>query len=254
MLEMSMGRAVTDRSERFFYLKATLILYVVWIAVFELVGNVAKTLPARDLSLSLDRQIPFIAAFIWPYVLTHFWPFLPFAAVTDWHRVNRAFLAIVLSNLTAYLVYILLPVAFPRPEFGTGLSEKLLAWYYKIDFFPGANKLPSNHVAFVWITTIACLRQRLGRVGDGVVIAGAALVTISTVLIKQHIILDAALGVVWGLASWAAAGRLYPALGGIGVSPAEGLKRLVHKISPPMFAYLAALMLVALFVLRKEGP
>jgi len=245
---------VTDRSERLFYLKATLLLYVAWIAVFELVGNVAKTLPTRDLSLPVDRAIPFVAGFIWPYLLTHLWPFLPFAAVDDWHRVNRAFLAIVLSNLTAYLVYILLPVAFARPELGTSLPERVLAWYYKADFYPGANKLPSNHVAFVWITTIACLKQRLGRAGDGLVLAGAAVVTASTVLVKQHIFLDAALGVVWGLACWTLAGRLYPALAGPGVSPAEGLKRLVRKVAPPMFAYLAALVLVALFLLRKGAP
>lgn len=239
-----------DASERVFYLKATLILYVVWFAFFELVGNVAKTLPTRDLSLPIDRHIPFVAVFIWPYLLTHVWPFLPFAAVTDWHRVNRAFLAILLSNMTAYLVYVLVPVAFPRPELGTSLSERLLAWYYHVDFYPGANKLPSNHVAFVWITSIACLRQRLGRIGDAAVLAGAALVTASTVLVKQHIFLDAVLGIVWGLACWTVAGRLYPAIAGPAAAPPEGLKRLARKAAPPTLVYMAALILFAIFVLR----
>lgn len=241
---------MTDRPERLFYLKATLLLYVVWIAVFELVGNVAKTLPTRDLSLPIDRAIPFIPLFMGPYLLTHVWPFLPFAAVTDWHRVNRAFLAIFLSNMTAYLVYILLPVAFARPELGASLPERVLAWYYRVDFYPGANKLPSNHVAFVWITTIACLKQRLGRAGDGLVLAGAAVVTASTVLVKQHIFLDAVLGVVWGFACWAAAGRLYPALAGPLSTPAEGLKRVARKIALPMVLYLTGLVLFAIFVLR----
>ena len=245
---------MTGQSERLFYLKATLILYVVWIAVFELVGNVAKTLPTVDLTLPIDRHIPFIALFMWPYLLTHVWPFLPFAAVTDWHRVNRAFLAILLSNMTAYLVYMLIPVAFPRPELGTTLAERLLAWYYRIDFYPGANKLPSNHVAFVWITSIACLRQRLGRIGDGLMLMGAAVVTVSTLFVKQHIFLDAVLGVIWGLACWSVAGRLYPVIVGPGATPAEGLKRLARKVALPMLLYLTVLILFAVFVLRREAP
>jgi membrane-associated phospholipid phosphatase len=241
---------MTGASERLFYLKATLALYAVWIIVFEIIGNVAKTLPTRDLSLPIDRLIPFIPLLMYVYLLTHVWPFLPFAAVTDWHRVNRAFLAIFLSNMTAYLVYMLVPVAFPRPELGTSLAEKLLAWYYKVDFYPGACKMPSNHVAFVWITTIACLGQRLGRIGDGLMLVGAAVVTASTVLVKQHIFIDAVLGVVWGLACWAAAGRLYPALVGPGATASESLKRLVRKIALPMVLYLAVLILFAIFVLR----
>jgi membrane-associated phospholipid phosphatase len=152
--------------------------------------------------------------------------------------------------MTAYLVYMLVPVAFPRPELGTSLAEKLLAWYYKVDFYPGACKMPSNHVAFVWITTIACLGQRLGRIGDGLMLVGAAVVTASTVLVKQHIFIDAVLGVVWGLACWAAAGRLYPALVGPGATASESLKRLVRKIALPMVLYLAVLILFAIFVLR----
>jgi membrane-associated phospholipid phosphatase len=244
---------MTGTGERLFYLKATLILYAVWIAVFELIGNIAKTLPTVDLTLPVDRLIPFVPLFMWPYLLTHAWPFLPFAAVTDWHRVNRAFLAIFLSNMTAYLIYMLVPVAFARPELGTSLAERVLAWYYRVDFYPGACKMPSNHVAFIWITSIACLGQRLGRIGDGIVLIGAAVVTASTVLVKQHIFVDAVLGVVWGFACWVAAGRLYPALAGPFATPPEGLKRLARKIALPMALYLTALVLFAVLVLRRPS-
>jgi len=237
--------------ERLFYLKATLVLYAAWALVFELVGHVANTLPTVDLTLPLDRRIPFIAVFVWPYILCHVWPFLPFAALKDWHRANRAFLAILLANLTAYLVYILIPVAFPRPELGTSLSDQVLAWYYKVDFYPGANKLPSLHVAFIWITAIACRKQRLGRVGDGLVLLGAALITLSTLFVKQHILLDAVLGIAWGFAAWFAAGRLYPSLVGPAGAPADALKRLVRKAVPATLIYLVILLLVAAFVLRR---
>ena len=237
--------------ERLFYLKATLLLYAAWALVFELVGHVAETLPTVDLTLPLDRRIPFIALFVWPYVLCHAWPFLALAALKDWHRFNKAFLAILLANLTAYIVYILMPVAFPRPELGTGLSDRLLAWYYQVDFYPGANKLPSLHVAFIWITAIACRKQRLGRVGDGLVLLGAALITLSTLFVKQHIVLDVVLGTAWGFAAWFAARRLYPSLVGPVGEPAEALKRMIRKTAPATLICIVILVLVAVFVVRR---
>jgi membrane-associated phospholipid phosphatase len=237
--------------ERLFYLKATLLLSAAWALVFELVGHVAETLPTVDLTLPLDRRIPFIALFIWPYVLCHAWPFLALVALKDWHRFNKAFLAIMLANLTAYIVYILMPVAFPRPELGTGLSDRLLAWYYQVDFYPGANKLPSLHVAFIWITAIACRKQRLGRVGDGLVLVGAALITLSTLFVKQHIVLDVVLGTAWGFAAWFAARRLYPSLVGPVGEPAEALKRMIQKTAPIALIWVGILVLVALFVVRR---
>lgn len=240
--------------ERLFYLKATLLLFIAWVAVFELVGNVAKNLPTVDLTLPLDRRIPFVAAFVWPYILCHVWAFLMIVALKDFHRANRAFLAVLLSNLTAYLVYILVPVAFPRPELGPGLSDQILAWYHRLDFYPGANKLPSNHVAFIWIIATACRRQRFGRIGDLLLPLGASLITVATLFVKQHVVLDAALGMVWGFAAWFAAGRLYPAIVDPSVAPADGLKRLVHKVGPATLAYLAILLGIAAFVLGGWPP
>jgi membrane-associated phospholipid phosphatase len=237
--------------ERLFFLKATVFLYAAWVLIFELVGHVAESLPTTDLTLSLDRRIPFIAWFVWPYVFCHIWPFLPFVTLKDWHQFNKAFLAILLANLTAYVVYILIPVAFPRPELGTSLSDRVLAWYYQLDFYPGANKLPSLHVAFIWITAIACRKQRLGRVGDGLVLLGAALITVSTLFVKQHILLDVVLGMAWGFAAWFAARRLYPLLVGPVGEPAGALKRLLRKTAPAALLYVVIVVLVAAFVLRR---
>ncbi len=50
---------MVKRGERLFYLKASLVVYAVWILVFECVGRYAATLPTRDVTLGLDRAIPF---------------------------------------------------------------------------------------------------------------------------------------------------------------------------------------------------
>jgi len=53
-------------AEKRFYLKTSLLFYLAWILVFEMVGKAAATLPTRDLTLGLDRMIPVAAVFVCP--------------------------------------------------------------------------------------------------------------------------------------------------------------------------------------------
>jgi membrane-associated phospholipid phosphatase len=142
-------------------------------------------------------------------------------------------------------VYILYPIAFPRPVLGTSLSDMVLALEYKVDFYPGANKLPSLHVAFAWIVYLACRRQRLSRAGDAAVFATAALITAATLFVKQHIVLDAAAGVAWGFGAWAVAGRAYPVLADPAGEPRREFLRLVRRIAPAAAALVILTLLLA---------
>jgi len=94
------------------------------------------------------------------------------------------------------------PIAFPRPELGQSLSERLLSLIYKVDFHPGANKLPSLHVTFTWIIYLVCHKQQLKRLGDALLFFFALLITLSALLVKQHTILDVIAGIFWAIASW----------------------------------------------------
>lgn len=196
--------------DRFDYLKLSLLIYSAWIIIFEAVGLYALNLPTRDLSLPLDHRLPLISEFIWPYLLCYVFPFLPLFVVKDWHRFNRALLAIILANAAAFLFYLFLPVAFPRPALGTGLSDRVLDLQFRYDFQPGANKLPSLHVAFAWIVYLVCRKQGLGNGRERLIGLAAALISVSTVFVKQHIVLDALAGAALAFAAWFAAGLLYP--------------------------------------------
>ena len=237
---------MVSRADRLFYLKASLIVYAAWILVFELIGRYAASLPTRDVTIGLDRALPFVSAFIWPYELCYVFPFLPLLVLEDWHRFNRAIVAFLLANLTAYAVYLWYPIAFPRPGLGTTLSDMMVALEHKVDFYPGANKLPSLHVAFAWIVCLACRRQRLSRAGDAAVFLTAGLITAATLFVKQHIVLDVAAGVAWGVAAWAAAGCLYPLLADPAGEPRREFLRMIRKAGP------AALVLLLLLVMAAE--
>ncbi len=239
---------------RLHYLRVSLLAYVVWIIVFEAVGYYAATLPTRDLSLPLDRQIPLIPAFIWPYLLCYIFPFLPLVVVKDWHRFNRAFLAIILANAAAFLVYIWLPIAFPHPELGPSFSDRILELQFRYDFQPGANKLPSLHVTYAWIVYLVCKKQGLGRIREGLIFMTAVLISVSTLFVKQHILLDVLAGAAWAFASWFAAGRLYPRLAAAGVGPAGVLKRIITTAALPLLPYTVVLVFLADLYYRRILP
>ena len=240
--------------ERLCYIRVSLLAYLVWIIVFEAVGYYAATLPTRDVTLPLDRRIPLISAFIWPYLLCYVFPFLPLVIVKDWHRFNRALLAVILANAAAFLIYILLPIAFPHPEFGSSLSDRALALQFRYDFKPGANKLPSLHVTYAWIVFLLCKKQGLGLVRERLIFLTAALISVSTLFVKQHIFLDVLAGAAWAFAAWFAAGRLYPRLAAASTSPAEALKRLILRAALPLLLYTAILIFLADLHYRRILP
>src|SRR4030043_1750344 len=217
------------KRERGFYIKVILFVYFIWLIVFEVVGWYAAILPTRDFSSYIDEQIPLIPEFVWPYVLCYVFPFLPLFVVKDWHRFNRALLSIILANLSAFVVYLIIPIAFPRPELGQSLSERLLSFIYGVDFHPGANKLPSLHVTFTWIVYLVCRGQRLNPLGDGIVFFFAVVITLSALFVKQHIIVDVVVGVFWAFSAWILAGYLYRFLTAPHIDARAGLMQMTRR-------------------------
>ncbi len=229
--------ALIADGERKFYIKVTLLVFLVWLILFEAVGWYAVDLPTYDVTTFIDHQIPLIPQFIWPYLLCYVFPFLPLLVVKDWHRFNLTLLSVIIANLSAFILYFIFPVAFPRPELGQSLSEHLLSFLYRVDFHPGANKLPSLHVTFTWIVYLACRGQRLNRLGQMIVFFVAVLITLSALFVKQHVVADVAAGLCWAFASWVLAGNLYKVLTSPNVDPRTGLKQMMKKLAPIMFLF-----------------
>jgi membrane-associated phospholipid phosphatase len=191
------------------YAKILVAAYALWFACFWVVGTIASKLPTRDITSSWDVAIPVVPAFVWPYELCYALPFLAILVIRDWRRFDAALVAIAIASGTAFLVYLCVPIAFPRPVLGDGLSERILALEYAADFSPGANKLPSMHVALSWIMGFAMLRQR-GRIVDALIVVTVLAITVSTLFVKQHLVADVAGGIVWASGAWWWARRRAP--------------------------------------------
>ena len=191
------------------YAKVLFVAYAIWFAAFELVGRYAATLHTIDLSSAWDRALPVIPAFVWPYEACYVLPLIALVVLKDWHRFNVALVAFVIANLTAFVVYVAVPIAYARPELGSSLAERVLAMEYAADFHPGANKLPSMHVAMSWIMLCAMWRQAKHRAVDFLLTALVVLISLAAIFVKQHLVIDVVVGVPWGLASYFAADKIY---------------------------------------------
>jgi membrane-associated phospholipid phosphatase len=110
------------------------------------------------------------------------------------------------------------------------------------------------HVTFAWIVYLLCRSQGLGRVREGLILLTAALISVSTLFVKQHILLDVLAGAVWAFVAWGAAGRLYPRFAPAGTSPARGLNRLIGRAALPFLLYTALLIFLADLHYRRILP
>lgn len=219
-------------SERKYYVRVFFVATLVWLAAYELVGHAAARLATIDLTMAVDRHIPLMPHFVWIYALCYIYPLIPLFVTRDWHRFNRGLLAMAIANTAAFVVYLVFPVAIPRAELGPTVSERMLAFIYWLDFEPAVTELPSLHVFFAWLVYLMSRRQRLGRLGDSVLFLIAFGITVSTVLVKQHFVVDVVAGLFWAAGSWHAASLLYARLVPAAADAPSALRLLMVRLSP----------------------
>ena len=210
-----------------------LAVYLAWIGAFQVVGRYAATLPTRDVTMAIDHAIPFVPGWVWVYEICYVVPFLPLVLVRDRRRLARALLAAIVANAAAFPVYLALPISWPLPDPGASLAGRVLALEQAFDFHPGANKLPSMHVAFAWLVYLTCRASTVRPAVQWGLLALAGAISASTVLVKQHIAVDVVAGVVWAYAAWAAAGRLLPLIGRGTRSERELFRRIALRAGVP---------------------
>ncbi len=164
-----------------------------------------------NLITDLDRNIPFVGVFVWPYI-----SLFPVLALTFIFLVKRyyvfmtAMLSCIIATAIALYMYMLFPSSYMlRPDIITGdISSYMCALVYTHDL-PN-NSFPSLHVAYALI--IYCI---LGISVYGHILwlkiaylVWMLMVIASTLLIKQHHIIDVFCGMIVGYMSFLISKRL----------------------------------------------
>ncbi|WNR44153.1 phosphatase PAP2 family protein [Paenibacillus roseipurpureus] len=147
---------------------------------------------AYSLMTNLDRQIPFIQGFVVPYLFWYAFLAGGFLYLVYRDRANyvRTLIEFILGLLLCYGVYAIYQTTVPRPALvGSDWLTQTMQWVYNSD--EPFNCFPSTHVLTAYLMMRAYLRsKRIARGYQFVTAAIAMLIIVSTLFVKQHVILD----------------------------------------------------------------
>jgi len=151
----------------------------------------------------VDRLIPFVPFMIWPYLFWYLAITFTFAWLGwfDSAEFTRFTWFIYGGMTSAFVLYLVFPngqALRPGLEGLSGWDIDAIRWIYAHDTPDNVN--PSLHVVDTLAVWFALSRNRLGRLWwFRIVLAIVCLAIISsTVLVKQHSLLDVAGGLAWG--------------------------------------------------------
>lgn len=153
-----------------------------------------------DLSTALDARIPFCPSFIVFYILAYAQWFFGFIVIAREDRATcrRVLGGEMIAKLICLACFVALPTQMNRPEVaGNGLFEWLTRLIYRAD--APINLFPSIHCLDSWL----CFRgaqklKRTPRWYAPAMLVFTLLVLASTVLVKQHVVVDIPAGILAG--------------------------------------------------------
>jgi membrane-associated phospholipid phosphatase len=188
-----------SRRRRFLYL---IFFLVPHLAIYFLIQSML-TRGEYDFMTPLDMAIPFVPDFIWIY---H--SLVPVILLTTLILVRTKkvffdlYLACIMSGFLLSTLHVLFPSFYPRAEIDIDTTSAWLVHMTRLVDAP-SNAFPSTHVVYSWLMAFGaaasnlCLRYPILR---KVYYLWAALVTASTLFLKQHFILDAIVGIIIAVA------------------------------------------------------
>lgn len=182
----------------------TVVVVAVCAFLFIYVNQMNAHLAAQGAAFTgleswLDAYIPFIPQFVWFYFLYYIWVLLVTPIMKEREHFYHAAASFAVLQTAAIATFILFPSFMQRPQVvGEGWSYDLVRWMYKAD--QGYNLIPSLHVGH---TTLVTLFYRTHRPkAFPIVAAGTFMISLSTVFIKQHYIVDIPVGFLMALGAY----------------------------------------------------
>ncbi|MCY6369126.1 phosphatase PAP2 family protein [Clostridium ganghwense] len=152
-----------------------------------------------SLMTSIDRVIPFTKSFIIPYIIWYPFIFLimVYLCIKDIKAYYKTLLCLNIGFIVSYIIFYFFQTAVSRPVLGeSDILIKLVGIIYKTD--NPYNCFPSLHV----LTTYFVMKgisevEKNKKITLPVNIIGI-LIILSTLFIKQHVVLDVIFAIVLG--------------------------------------------------------
>lgn len=158
------------------------------------------TTRAHDITIFLDKLIPFNEWFIIPYVFWYVYTFgtLLTLAYSDYRTYYKLLFSILAGMMICFVIYFFYPTTVPRPHIpGTNLLQRLVLDIYNDD--RPYNCFPSIHMLDTLLITLFLCKYNKGLLMRISTVIICVLIYLSTLFVKQHSILDAVASTILGI-------------------------------------------------------
>ena len=165
----------------------------------------------HDMARPVDQKIPLVTQAVYIYAswypLLFLYPlYLYSCSVAAWMVY---LLAIALDVIVSLVIYVLYPTSFQRPEsHPDSPSGKILSLLYVANY-KGLNCMPSMHCSQCFIIMLSAVSCGISGAVPAAAAAGvgvlSAMIVISTVLTKQHVVIDVVTALPLGIMCFAGA-------------------------------------------------
>lgn len=189
----------------------TRLLPLSWMLSIPILGLIYPFLnnPARSthsLVTDLDRSIPFAKIFILPYIGWGFFIFITliYFGLKDWEIYKKTLVTVDASLLLSYAVFFFYQTRVLRPELaGTDFLSKMVLFVYAND--APFNAFPSIHCLTSYLIIRGIQASSVKNFRNTSIICGSGFtIIISTLFVKQHVLLDVAAAIFLGEIVWLA--------------------------------------------------
>lgn len=165
---------------------------------------ISTRFPVHNLSGHIEELIPVMPVFIVVYYGCFiFWAvnYMIIAVQEKEHRY-RFFTADLYARLLCFVCFVFFPTTNTRPELtGTGFFTEIVRWLYQID--RPTNLFPSIHCMTSWFSCIGLRgRKHIPKWYKGVSMVITVFVFVSTLTLRQHVLIDVIGGVLVAEITW----------------------------------------------------
>lgn len=156
-----------------------------------------------------DRKIPLAPWAIWLYILYYPVVMMPTFLVRNRAELFQMAISYLIVSAIGWLCWIFIPVRMEYPELScSGFSCQWLRGIYDAD--GGVNVFPSLHVGHSTLAAAIFVSYRSPL--RWVMVLAALAIAASTVLTRQHYLIDLPFGALLALSGWWTTRKLYPLL------------------------------------------
>lgn len=179
------------------------IQYLIWLGLYLGVNRITEGRSVLQPLLPGESSLPLLAWTYPFYAVVYLEIILPLFLSRTRRAYVRTQIACSVASLIAFVVYLAAPMPYPRPMHPlVGFWEGLLAFEWSID--EPRCTFPSLHVAFAWLMYLG-LRHEAPRWRPTLLLLAVS-ISVSTVLVKQHFIVDIPSGMALAWGAWWLAG------------------------------------------------